>query len=530
MNTSPEYWLDNWNVQMSLQKNNPSFFSSHLKTLDWAMKEAPDWHPIFNDLLNTNQKDLQELLAKNPKTPKAVLEKLVSTRVDLAMLVAQNQHTPTEVLFNMANSDDMFLLIAIVKNPNASYETMSKISVKKIPPVIKTIIDWQKWTQTTLENAQDHEDNSVRGVVARNTNKLDILEKMSQDKSEFVRAKAAGNPNATSELLHQMCSAAEVHKDTMFSAIKNPKVAPETLELLAKTDNPYVRAEVAKNQKTLPETLAGLAKDKETQVVLAVAANSKTPPETLAELANNKEHEVVLAVAANRTTSSEALDKIFHCADDLRYRLNKLYDDPKNNVGIFRNEKSEELATIAALDADCWTSELSYLVNRLIRNKGDIIRAVAENPSIYTGTARQIATHQVPQIRHMVASNPNVPVRILEDLVREEFDYYKRPISVAWSPKGDRMKIAVAKNPATPTNLLKAIINDPDSTEYAKALARTHPNAAPEDREVHKMVVEANKRYAREIEECAKRDKERYDDWVSRGSPKYTPPSQRFLK
>jgi len=62
-----------------------------------------------------------------------------------------------------------------------------------------------------------------------------------------------------------------------YSLARSFTTIPQTLELLANDDNPYVRRRVANNPNTQPEILERLAKDKEYMVRGRVAQNPNTP-------------------------------------------------------------------------------------------------------------------------------------------------------------------------------------------------------------------------------------------------------------
>jgi hypothetical protein len=74
---------------------------------------------------------------------------------------------------------------------------------------------------------------------------------------------------------------------------------PEVLARLANDDTWFVRYCVARNPNTSPETLERLANDNDRYVRWQVAQNPNTPPKTLERLANDKDSSVRRHVKEN---------------------------------------------------------------------------------------------------------------------------------------------------------------------------------------------------------------------------------------
>jgi hypothetical protein len=116
------------------------------------------------------------------------------------------------------------------------------------------------------------------------------------------------------------------------------KLAKETdnlniLEKLANDEWHVVRQNVAYNRKSTPEILDKLADDEEADIREAVAINHNTSPKTLKKLAKDKEEAVKYIVATNRNTPVETLDelasKYMHIPSTAQPEL---LGDPKNST------------------------------------------------------------------------------------------------------------------------------------------------------------------------------------------------------
>jgi hypothetical protein len=91
---------------------------------------------------------------------------------------------------------------------------------------------------------------------------------------------------------------------------RNPNTPPETLTILARDEDSYVRWGVARNPNTPPETLTILARDENSDVRYWVAWNPNTPPETLTILARDRHYYVRSGVARNPKSTREVIQTV----------------------------------------------------------------------------------------------------------------------------------------------------------------------------------------------------------------------------
>ena len=96
---NPSYWLENWPQIFAIEARTGGVLYSHLETLDKTLSRAPQYHPIFGDLLKLNDRVVMWALAKNQNTPVPILEKIAhQNRTDYFWALAKNLSTPAPIL------------------------------------------------------------------------------------------------------------------------------------------------------------------------------------------------------------------------------------------------------------------------------------------------------------------------------------------------------------------------------------------------------------------------------------------------
>ena len=148
----------------------------------------------------------------------------------------------------------------------------------------------------------------------------------------FVLAAVAENPHAGTALLHEIAIRPDprLHEklwsyfDVMGSnrkglavlrlVARHPNVDGETLELLANSDNSYVRSDVALSPKVSEQTLRRLGQEPDPLMQWAIARNPKA---VLVQLSLSADESVRSSVASNPSASPDILarlasDPVFH--------------------------------------------------------------------------------------------------------------------------------------------------------------------------------------------------------------------------
>lgn len=116
---------------------------------------------------------------------------------------------------------------------------------------------------------------------------------------------------------------------------------PKVLERLSNDEMNYLRAAVARNKYTPVDILAKLADDVSKDVRYNVAINSNTPSNVLIKLADDFEYEVRAGVARNESTPAEFIVKL--ASDENKYVRNNANNNPNNpNPDVALNDNYDE--------------------------------------------------------------------------------------------------------------------------------------------------------------------------------------------
>ena len=193
-----------------------------------------------------------------------------------------------------------------------------------------------------IKNLSDKE----RFELAENPNtSSEILDKLSHDEEDYIRAAVASNPNTQIGAMFKLAHDYKINvrfivaKNTSFEVI---------LKKLSKDEEESVRSAVASNQNTSVEIFDKLSKDEKERVRDSVASNKNTSVEILDKLANDESKFVRYSVAENPNTSSEILDKLSNDNDRIRSRVVYNPNTSLETLNKLSNDESEYVRTIAA--------------------------------------------------------------------------------------------------------------------------------------------------------------------------------------
>jgi hypothetical protein len=177
-----------------------------------------------------------------------------------------------------------------------------------------------------------------------------------------------------------------------------------------------------------------------------VAENSATSPATLDRLAADEDLRVRRAVAGNPNTPAEALDRLAGDPDEA-----KELGETKVRWLVANNPRTAE-TTLARMVGD---------------PDAMVLAAIGRHPHASAATLEHLASTPAPgrkwvdaDVRQAVASNPNTPPRLL----------------AGWENADGNTMAQVAKNPATPADVLERMSRDTSTGNHTRALAATNPS------------------------------------------------------
>lgn len=322
--------------------------------------------------------------------------------------------------------------------------------------------------QRVLERMASSVDWQVREAAAKNSKtSITLLEALAIDKDEHVRRCVAQNPVSPKHLLKQLS------KDTDSTVRK------------------MVRARLAVGSHEDPPDWDALIKNSKADVRLAVAANPAAPPYVLAVLCANASLAVSRALAANPASSQAVCAKAFSrliedagpkqleahanhpaCPPHLRLRASALLF--RQLVLNRRTSRRGRRAIPAIPDGealiDFHRRECEVI---LVNPEASLIAQLLGSDhekifSIPDEQADTMAASPVKALRLLGLSHKKVsPDRIV-----------RRVKSPEWAER-----MAIARNPATPVNLLGLLKNDPHRLISAQAHATAALKAEKSERQ-----------------------------------------------
>lgn len=259
-----------------------------------------------------------------------------------------------------------------------------------------------------------------------------ILAELGKDENPRIRRIVAGNsstPPTTLELLvedstEDKSSAIVGYSIQVRSAIcQNPNAPEKVLIKLAQDREGCIRRDVAANI-NLPFSIAELlAQDPEAMVRFDVAKNRNTPACVLAQLSNDKAEKVGLAVASNPNTPIYILEEMILAENGIRSVANK--------------------ARMALVEL-----ENPAIINIQLAARIKILKKIGEEIKI-----RNTSYNSNSNNTYYVATDPNTPIHVLEDFVKN------KAVKIA-----NRMD--VISNPNFTTAMLEELLKDKDSRKY----------------------------------------------------------------
>jgi hypothetical protein len=261
-----------------------------------------------------------------------------------------------------------------------------------------------------------------------------ILAKFGKDENPCIRRIVAGNsstPPTTLELLFEDSTEDNSSRMTgVFTQVRaaichNPNAPEKALIKLAQDKEYCIRQYVAANI-NLPFSIAELlAQDPETIVRFTVAKNRNTPACILAQLSKDKEEKVGFAVARNPNTPIYILEEM------------SLSENGNRNVASKARMALVELENPA-------------ITNTQLAARIKILKKSSEEIKI-----RNAAYNSNSNKTYYVATDPNTPIHVLEDFVKN------KAVKIA-----NRMD--VISNPNVTTAMLEELLKDKDSRKYAE--------------------------------------------------------------
>ncbi len=307
----------------------------------------------------------------------------------------------------------------------------------------------------------------------------EILNKLASDQNWQVRKAVAISPIISPEILQKL--AQDSDQDVRLAVFQNSQIGKDLLSHLAEDSSYLIRASVARHPQTTPDILEKLSQDSHWQVRAATAQHKNASESILHSLSQDHDNDVRVAVAKNLSCSPDLLASLIQPAETMMFAMSSSEKSAPESEDVYE----EKIARVVACASNSNASD--NILSKLSQHESNEVRlAVAANPNtpekirkalqkdsnskvrvlsqaydikstpeelteIYQKYSKTLA------IRQGIASNPNTPQKILEELFL--------------SPEED-IRFALAKNPSTPQKILEKLVFDKNSRIAQKANAR----------------------------------------------------------
>jgi len=257
-----------------------------------------------------------EALAANLSTPGEALLPVLAELADVDVaslgLAIQPGATRDEALLELAQSQGLPepLVDQIVWKASPSLEVLLVLARHQSSPVLVRMAGDQQTAPELLAAFAASGDSNLRWLVAGNSaTPLELLTAMAvRDVEASVGERLVRNPRIPPELLAVLASAEQ--KRVRIAVATSYHTPTEVLVKLAGDDAALVRDTVVRNDHTPTEVLVKLAGDSDRDVRSSVANNRHTPTEVLVKLAGDSDSYVRSNVANNPRTPPEVLVKL----------------------------------------------------------------------------------------------------------------------------------------------------------------------------------------------------------------------------
>ncbi len=460
---------------------------------------------------------IQQLLkeAKNPNTSPERLSQLGLLEIEVARAVAKNINTPSETLKTLSSSKDDTTRKYVAGNPNTPLEVFSKLAMQFPKEVLNNPL-LPILLMSDANFLEQFPSASLKNMLKRPEMPVEFIEWAAQNADWKVCEGILQNEKATLSALHSLEQrfSDQVTKIQTHLAFSNSIVAPvwttQALieDVLAKRATyslpdgrlrqigwfsrdenskailpllTYAKCEIASDPNTPIATLQTLARDMYDDVQICVASNPNTPIEVLQELTLASDT-VRLSLAKNRSAPIQLLQVLANdSSPDVRRAVTENPISPielrasiLDGVGV-KDHIENSIKTLIAFALSPflrsrWVaagnpktpSEILHLL--ATDTNSDTRRLVANNNATAPDTLKLlVAPSEDNHIRTCAVTNPNIPIEILQQMIREQsfaldVAYHSDiPISILQvlaTNTDARVRTNVAKNPSTSVETL----------------------------------------------------------------------------
>jgi len=387
-----------------------------------ALREA-----LMEPVVKKSDKFFRIQSARNPSTVVAILKALSKDpENEVRWKVAENKSTPVDVLEALAGDSDISVRQSVAFNPStpaAVLEALAKELDSGLRWVRRTVAENSATPTSVLAELAQDWDTSVRKLVAKNlSTPISWLVELAEDEESTVRAAVASRLTTPPELLAEMTLDRSV--EVLIAVAQNPNTPESALLLLVKSKSVNIRRAVASQAHRNEEICSTLSNDSNADVRRALLNNFELDAQTIDEFALYVETEADWVNLLSHPNLSK---------QGVQFIADQLLNTPAADSPWFRNEVS--VVPLVLEEAALSSSVLSYF---------------GRNPN-----KAMLAKRPLAAVMALCAGPMVEPSRIVKVVG-----------STDWL-----VRAAVARNLATPPNLLKKLCSDAHSLVAGLAMS-----------------------------------------------------------
>lgn len=439
----------------------------------WETRAAVAQNPsvpveVLEQLAQDKRLGVRIAVARNPITPATLLVRLLQDKkLDLHRDIAKHPNVTSAILELLVRDADYYVRVAVIENPKTSVELLTHLANDKDDYVRKHVALNSRTPEAVLRQLAHDLEFRVRYAVAGNINTPnDALMLLQEDIAESVKARAATTlQNKNLADLSYLQDNSHYQDNSAIAA--NPDTAIDLLIEFAQGGGyelPKLAIENLYRKIALNENIPGSLLERcgeidNLDIKIALARNPNTPALILEKFALSRSFRMRRLLGQNLNLPGFLVEKLLQDANhEVRHAaLMGFLQTTKERSRKGRDNKDKELkGFLREWNA---TQDLDISMDKLVelgQSQWILIReAVASHP-------------KAAMVIFNVDGKKNSPVTLLEKLATDKYE---------------AVKIAMVKNPHTPTEILKSLYsnNNCDSRmdlSVIKSLIQYHPEEA----------------------------------------------------
>jgi hypothetical protein len=399
---------------------------------------------------------VRQEVAQNPKTPVSILEQLIGDcDQEVRRSIAFNTNAPANVLSQLPSDSDNWVRQELARCSRTPVSLLQQLASDANPEVRQFVACNSSTPVSVLEQLASDANPEVRRTVASNTKTpTSILEQLASDANPEVRRTVASNTKTPTSILEQLADDRDRRIRLDFSLSSETPVS--VLEQLVSDCDPEIRRRFAANSSIPANIVERCVSDRDCRVRQILASRSDTSASILEQLASDRAAKVRRKVASNTNTPAIVLEQLTKDPDE---RVRRLADCTLTRICQLIDVPEPEVCQEIALDSN---TPMSILEERLHSKTSQIDPValqhyLADNPEDLPLVLELCAKKFSPLCRLFVLLHPQTPSQALANYCHSQ----------AWLER-----YAIAQNPNTPIDTLKALAEDANRIVRAAAQAK----------------------------------------------------------